>query len=125
MLDLCGANARCTAANCHCLSQPLSSAGVGGQEALGKTSTREMIALALSAEKNVMQTKGNSNSQIGLPLTMFQFEKEHTAAVIEMGISEFGEMERLVLYCTTQLRGGNEHWYCAYRAAENQRTYYA
>ena len=43
-----------------------------------------------------MQTKGNSNSQIGLPLTMFQFEKEHTAAVIEMGISEFGEMERLV-----------------------------
>ena len=63
---------------------------------VGKTSTREMIALALSADKNVMQTKGNSNSQIGLPLTMFQFEEEHTAAVIEMGISEFGEMERLV-----------------------------
>ena len=69
---------------------------VGVTGSVGKTSTREMIALALSAEKNVMQTKGNSNSQIGLPLTMFQFEKEHTAAVIEMGISEFGEMERLV-----------------------------
>ena len=69
---------------------------VGVTGSVGKTSTREMIALALSAEKNVMQTQGNSNSQIGLPLTMFQFEKEHTAAVIEMGISEFGEMERLV-----------------------------
>lgn len=69
---------------------------VGITGSVGKTSTREMVALALSAEKNVMQTKGNSNSQIGLPLTMFQFEKEHTAAVIEMGISEFGEMERLV-----------------------------
>ena len=63
---------------------------VGVTGSVGKTSTREMIALALSAEKNVMQTKGNSNSQIGLPLTMFQFEEE------QMGISEFGEMERLV-----------------------------
>lgn len=27
LLDLCGANARCAAANCHCLSQPISSAG--------------------------------------------------------------------------------------------------
>ena len=69
---------------------------VGVTGSVGKTSAREMIALGLSAEKNVMRTKGNSNSQIGLPLTMFQFEKAHTAAVIEMGISEFGEMERLV-----------------------------
>lgn len=69
---------------------------VGITGSVGKTSTREMVALALSAERNVMQTKGNANSQIGLPLTMFQFEKEHTAAVIEMGISEFDEMDRLV-----------------------------
>ncbi len=69
---------------------------IGVTGSVGKTSTREMIALALSAQENVMQTKGNSNSQIGLPLTMFQFEPAHTAAVIEMGISAFGEMERLV-----------------------------
>lgn len=69
---------------------------IGITGSVGKTSTREMVALALSAERNVMQTRGNANSQIGLPLTMFQFKEEHTAAVIEMGISEFGEMERLV-----------------------------
>lgn len=68
---------------------------IGVTGSVGKTSAREMLALALSAEKNVMQTQGNSNSQVGLPLTMFRLESTHTAAVIEMGISQFGEMERL------------------------------
>ncbi len=76
----------------NCFSVPV----IGITGSVGKTSTREMVSLALSAERNVMQTRGNANSQIGLPLTMFQFTEEHTAAVIEMGISEFGEMDRLV-----------------------------
>lgn len=68
---------------------------VGVTGSVGKTTTKEMIALALSAGLNVMKTEGNFNSQIGLPLTMFRLEPEHQAAVIEMGMSNFGEMSRL------------------------------
>ena len=68
---------------------------VGITGSVGKTTTKEMVALALSAERNVMKTEGNSNSQIGVPLTVFRLSAEHEAAVVEMGMSEFGEMGRL------------------------------
>lgn len=68
---------------------------VGITGSAGKTTTKEMTALALSAGYKVMKTGGNHNSQIGLPLMMFQFSWEHEAAVVEMGISDFGEMARL------------------------------
>ena len=68
---------------------------VGVTGSVGKTTTKEMIALALSAEKEVMRTEGNHNSQVGLPLTMFRLEPEHEVAVVEMGMSDFGEMSRL------------------------------
>ena len=54
-----------------------------------------MIALALSASFSVMRTRGNQNSQVGMPLTLFQLEEEHDCAVVEMGMSNFGEMARL------------------------------
>ncbi|WP_195984042.1 UDP-N-acetylmuramoyl-tripeptide--D-alanyl-D-alanine ligase [Clostridium sp. D33t1_170424_F3] len=68
---------------------------VGVTGSVGKTTTKEMIALALSAGKNVMKTEGNFNSQIGLPLTLFRLEPQNEAAVVEMGMSDFGEMSRL------------------------------
>ena len=68
---------------------------IGVTGSVGKTSTKEMIAAALSAGLNIMKTSGNKNSQIGMPLTMFDILPEHQAAVIEMGVSEFGEMDRL------------------------------
>ncbi len=68
---------------------------IGVTGSVGKTSTKEMIAAALSKGLDVMKTQGNKNSQIGLPMTMFEMEKHHQAAVIEMGMSEFGEMDRL------------------------------
>ncbi|WP_101698361.1 UDP-N-acetylmuramoyl-tripeptide--D-alanyl-D-alanine ligase [Clostridium minihomine] len=68
---------------------------VGVTGSVGKTTTKEMLALALSAERNVMKTEGNFNSQLGVPLTLFRLEPEHQAAIIEMGMSEFGEMARL------------------------------
>ncbi len=68
---------------------------VGVTGSVGKTSTKEMIAAALSDGLDVMKTQGNRNSQIGLPMTMFEIEPHHQAAVIEMGMSEFGEMDRL------------------------------
>lgn len=68
---------------------------IGVTGSVGKTSTKEMIAAALSKGFNVMKTSGNKNSQIGMPSTMFDIAAENEAAVIEMGISEFGEMDRL------------------------------
>lgn len=68
---------------------------IGVTGSVGKTSTKEMIAAALSKGLDVMKTQGNKNSQIGMPMTMFDIEPHNRAAVIEMGMSEFGEMERL------------------------------
>ena len=68
---------------------------VGVTGSVGKTSTKEMIALALSAGMTVMKTLGNNNSQIGVPLTMFRLSEDFGAAVVEMGMSEFGEMSRI------------------------------
>lgn len=68
---------------------------VGITGSVGKTTTKEMTALAISSGLNVMKTEGNQNSQVGLPLTMFRLSPEYDAAVIEMGMSEFGEMGRL------------------------------
>ena len=68
---------------------------IGITGSVGKTTTKEMIAAALETEKNILKTKGNQNSQIGVAMMMLCLEKEHELAVIEMGMSEPGEMMRL------------------------------
>ena len=68
---------------------------VGITGSVGKTSTKEMIASVLSQKYSVLKTAGNLNNEIGLPLTIFNIREEHQVAVLEMGISEFGEMRRL------------------------------
>lgn len=68
---------------------------VGITGSVGKTSTKEMIASVLSQKYQVLKTDGNFNNEIGLPLTIFRIRKEHQIAVLEMGISDFGEMNRL------------------------------
>ena len=62
---------------------------------VGKTTTREMIACALSAGKNVFQTMGNQNSQVGVPLTLSHMTKDHEVAVLEIGMSERGQIATL------------------------------
>ena len=68
---------------------------VGITGSVGKTSTKEMIASVLSQKYHVLKTEGNLNNEIGLPLTIFKIRAEHEIAVLEMGFSEFGEMDRL------------------------------
>lgn len=68
---------------------------VGITGSVGKTSTKEMIASVLSQKYQVLKTAGNFNNEIGLPLTIFNIREEHEVAVLEMGISDFGEMSRL------------------------------
>lgn len=68
---------------------------IGITGSVGKTSTKEFVAGVLSAKYNVWKTQGNFNNEIGLPLTVLQLRDEHEIAVLEMGISDFGEMHRL------------------------------
>lgn len=68
---------------------------VGITGSVGKTSTKEMIASVLKERYKVHKTAGNFNNHIGLPLTIFGLKKEHEVGVLEMGISDFGEMHTL------------------------------
>jgi len=68
---------------------------IGVTGSVGKTSTKEMLFSVLSQKYNVHKTEGNFNNELGVPLTLFGLEDYHQAAVIEMGISDFGEMKRL------------------------------
>lgn len=68
---------------------------VGITGSVGKTTAKEMIAAVLSARFNTLKTEKNFNNELGVPLTLFRLREEHEAAVVEMGISGFGEMTRL------------------------------
>lgn len=68
---------------------------VGITGSVGKTSTKEFIAGVLAEKLNVLKTEGNFNNEIGVPLTLLRIRENHEAAVVEMGISDFGEMHRL------------------------------
>lgn len=63
---------------------------------VGKTTTRDMVYSTISAKYNALKNIGNLNNQFGVPLTLFNLNKEHECAVIEMGMSGFNEIEYLV-----------------------------
>jgi UDP-N-acetylmuramoyl-tripeptide--D-alanyl-D-alanine ligase len=66
---------------------------IGGSS--GKTTTKEMAVSILGIKRKILKTEGNRNNTIGLPLTLFGLNDVHDAAVVELGISEHGEMTRL------------------------------
>ncbi len=68
---------------------------VGITGSVGKTSTKEFIAGVLAEKYQVLKTEGNFNNEIGVPLTLLRIRRRHQVAVVEMGISDFGEMRRL------------------------------
>ena len=68
---------------------------VGITGSVGKTTAKEMVSSVLSRKYRLLKTDGNLNNQIGVPMTVSRIEQEHEAAVVEMGISGFGEMSLL------------------------------
>ena len=68
---------------------------VGITGSVGKTITKEFIASVLEQNFRVLQPEGNFNNEIGVPLTLLSIRDYHEVAVVEMGISDFGEMHRL------------------------------
>ena len=65
---------------------------VGITGSVGKTTAKEMVSAVLSQRFSLLKTDGNLNNQIGVPMTVSRIEREHEAAVVEMGISGFGEV---------------------------------
>ena len=68
---------------------------VGITGSSGKTTAKEMCARVLSRRFNTLKTEKNFNNELGVPLTLFRIGPETEAAVVELGISHFGEMRRL------------------------------
>ena len=62
---------------------------------VGKTSTRDMIYYVLSEKYNCGRNLKNYNNNIGIPLSIFRFDETVEAAVLEMGMDAFGEIEYL------------------------------
>ena len=60
---------------------------------VGKTTWREMIAAALSAGYRTFKTPANHNSQVGVPITISDISEADEIRVLELGMSEPGEME--------------------------------
>ena len=70
---------------------------VGITGSVGKTTTKDFVSLVMSKKFKTLKTYKNFNNEIGLPMTLFNLTNEHEAAVIEMGMSNLGEISRLSL----------------------------
>lgn len=68
---------------------------IGITGSVGKTTAKEMVWAVLSQRLNTLKTEGNLNNHIGVPMTLSRITQQHEAAVVEMGISGFGEMSTL------------------------------
>ncbi|MBQ4626273.1 MAG: UDP-N-acetylmuramoyl-tripeptide--D-alanyl-D-alanine ligase, partial [Clostridia bacterium] len=68
---------------------------IGITGSVGKTTTKEMVHTVVSSKYNTLKNEGNLNNEIGVPLTLFRLDKTYEAAVIEMGMSGFGEISRM------------------------------
>ncbi len=62
---------------------------------LGKTTTKEFISILLSKKYSVAKTPGNSNSQVGLPLAILRASGQEEIFIVEMGMTEPGQIQKL------------------------------
>lgn len=58
----------------------------------GKTSCKDMLYSIFSQEKKTQKTQGNRNNEIGLPLTVLDFDEDIEIAILEMGMENKGEI---------------------------------
>lgn len=68
---------------------------IGVTGSVGKTTTRDMIYAAVSSKFNTLKNQGNLNNHLGVPLTLFNLEDSYECAIVEMGMSNFKEIEYL------------------------------
>lgn len=68
---------------------------VGVTGSVGKTTTKEFCYAVFSAFGETLKTEGNQNNEIGMPNTIFRLSDNTAYAVVEMGMSNLGEISRL------------------------------
>lgn len=73
----------------------LSATFIGITGSNGKTSTKDLVASVLKPYFKVQKTKGNYNNELGLPLTILDLDEDVKFAVLEMGMSGFGQIRFL------------------------------
>lgn len=61
----------------------------------GKTTTKDLTAAILKEKYPTLKTPGNLNNQYGLPLVLIELDPTFEAVVVEMGMSEMGEIKLL------------------------------
>ena len=61
----------------------------------GKTSCKDMLYSVFSQERKTQKTQGNRNNEIGLPLTILDFDSDIEVAILEMGMENKHEIEFL------------------------------
>lgn len=62
---------------------------------VGKTTTKDMIFEVVSQRYKTLKTQGNLNNEIGMPQTIFGLDSSFGAAILEMGMSDIGEISRM------------------------------
>lgn len=62
---------------------------------VGKTTTKELVAAALTTQETVLKTRANYNNEIGVPKTLLELTPNHAFGVIEMGMRGPGEIALL------------------------------
>ncbi|OWK74967.1 bifunctional UDP-N-acetylmuramoyl-tripeptide:D-alanyl-D-alanine ligase/alanine racemase [Flavobacteriaceae bacterium JJC] len=80
-------------AKSHLAQFHLKTIGITGSN--GKTIVKEWLYQSLFDDFNTVKSPKSFNSQIGLPLSLLQIEKNHELGIFEVGISKPGEMEVL------------------------------
>ncbi len=83
----------------HAVMEKLTVPTVSVIGSVGKTTTRDMTYAVMSKKYKTLTNQGNFNNEIGVPLTVFSAEEDISAAVIEMGMDHFGEIDRLSKIC--------------------------
>ena len=69
---------------------PVKVVGITGS--VGKTTTKDMVASILATRFCTLRSRGNLNTEVGVPLTLFQLRREHEVAVIEMAMRGPGQI---------------------------------
>ncbi|MFV0588998.1 bifunctional UDP-N-acetylmuramoyl-tripeptide:D-alanyl-D-alanine ligase/alanine racemase [Bacteroides reticulotermitis] len=67
--------------------------GVTGSN--GKTIVKEWLHQLLSPDRNIVRSPRSYNSQVGVPLSVWQLNEDAELGIFEAGISEMGEMDTL------------------------------
>ncbi|WP_374712337.1 UDP-N-acetylmuramoyl-tripeptide--D-alanyl-D-alanine ligase [Symbiobacterium terraclitae] len=76
---------------------------VGVTGSVGKTTTKEMVAAVLAERFRVFRTKGNLNSEVGLPASLAGLTDADEVAVLEMGMRALGEIAYLASIARPQV----------------------